>query len=106
TALTAADAGEAMPWQYDAGVGMIVQLDDEGVFGGRRRIRFSIDAPGADSVRLWTDTWPLGTAGGPGPRFSFTYDYSGGGERLLVLQAMASGEPVGYRAMAVFIPPP
>ena len=105
-ALTAADAGEAMPWQYDAGIGMIVQLDDEGVVEGHRRIRFSIDAPGADSVRLWTDTWPLGTAEGPGPRFSFTYDYSGGGERLLVLQAMASGEPVGYRAMAVNIPPP
>jgi hypothetical protein len=101
----AADSGAEMPWQYDAGVPIRAQLDDGGLSGGRRRIDFTIDAPGADRLRLWTDTWPLGETTG-GPRFTFTYDFSSGGERLLVIQAYGGASAVGYRAMAVFIPPP
>ena len=99
----AADPDEHMPWQYDAGVSIRAQLDDGGLVDGRRRIHFTVDAPGADRIRLWTDTWHLGDAPG-GPRFSFTYDYTGSGLRLLVIQAFSGTVQVGTRAMAVLIP--
>jgi len=99
------DEETAMPWQRDAGISIRVQLDDGGVIEGKRRIQFTIDASGADRIRLWTDTWYLGETAG-GPRFSFTYDYQRGGERLLVLKAWSGTTAIGYRAMAVSIPPP
>jgi hypothetical protein len=79
------------------------QLDDGGLVEGRRRIHFTVDASGADRIRLWTDTWLPGEAPG-GPRFSFTHDCSGSGLRLLVIQAFSGTVQVGYRAMAVLIP--
>lgn len=105
SAVRSFDADRAMPWQYDAGIPIRVQLDDGGVVGTRRRMRFTVEASGADRLRFWTDTWFLGEASG-GPCFSFTYDYQRGGERLLVVQASSGGVPVGYRALAVLIPPP
>ncbi|NMC70700.1 MAG: serine hydrolase [Myxococcales bacterium] len=105
SAVLSFDAARAMPWQYDAGIPIRVQLDDGGVVGERRRMLFTVEAPGADRLRFWTDTWFLGEASG-GPCFTFTYDYQRGGERLLVVQASSGGVPVGYRALAVSVPPP
>jgi hypothetical protein len=99
------DADRAMPWQHDAGLEIRVQLDDEGMEDGLRRMRLSAEVEGADRIRVWIDTEPVGEAEG-GPGFVLEAGLADGGEKLLVVQAWAGGEPAGYRALAVFIPPP
>jgi hypothetical protein len=99
------DPDRAMPWQHDAGLEIRVQLDDMGVEDGLRVMRLSVEAQGAGRIKVWIDTELVGEVeGGPGFRLDATRGE--GGEKLLVVQAWAGGEPAGYRALAVFIPPP
>jgi hypothetical protein len=96
-----------MPLQLDAGIAIVAQIDDLGVTpDSRRSTRITVEARGADEVRLAVDGWPIGEATGSGPRFVVEYDFHSGGERLLVVQAFASGAAVGYRSMRVRITPP
>lgn len=103
-ALTGRSGG--MPLQPDAGVPIRVQLDDRGTTAeGRRAYTFTVDAPSADRIELFTDRWPIGEATG-GPRFVVDYDYMGGGERLIVVRAFAGSTEVGYRSFRAEIAAP
>jgi hypothetical protein len=96
-----------LPLQLDAGIPIVVQLDDLGTNPERRRAyAITVEAPGADRVELFTDRYRIGEASGPGPRFRVEYAYLRGGERLFVVRAFRRGMLVGTRAMRVFITPP
>lgn len=104
TALRAATSGT--PLQHDAGVSITVQLDDHGSTAGLRAYTITLDAPGADRVELFVDSYALGEPGGLGPRFSLDYSFSTGGERLLVVRAWSGATQIGYRALRVAIAAP
>jgi hypothetical protein len=98
---------DGMQLQRDAGVPIRVQLDDLGTNPeGMRAYQITVDAAGADRVELFTDHWPIGEAGGGGPRFVVDYAYLGGGERLMVVRAWSGATQVGYRSLRVMIVPP
>jgi hypothetical protein len=95
------------PLALDAGPAIPIQLDDLGSTPeGRRSYDITVDVPGADRVEIATDGLVIGSAEGPGPRFSIRYDYLGGGERLLTVLATSGGAPVAFRAARVSITPP
>lgn len=95
-----------LPIQPDSGVPIVVQLDDHGTTGGRRSYTITVEAHGADHVEVWAGRWRLGETAGPGPRFSLSYDFSSGGERLLSIRASRDGAPVGFRSLRVRITEP
>jgi hypothetical protein len=103
---TLAPRDDGLPLQRDAGIPIVVQLDDLGSADGRRRCGITVEAFGADRVDLFTDGWRLGEVAGIGPRFAFEYAYSAGGERLFSVRASRGGVPVGFRALRVRIEPP
>lgn len=95
----------APPLQQNSGINMTVQLDDNGpgVQPGTESYTIWIDAPGADTVEVWMDRWPLGGATPTGPYFRLDHEFSNGGERLLVVRARAANQIIGYRALTVHI---
>jgi hypothetical protein len=105
-ALAGRPADEGMTLQRDAGVPIVAQLDDLGTDGGgRRAYHFTVDAPGADRIEIFTDGYELGEATG-GPRFELDYAYYGGGERMVTVRAWAGAAQVGYRSFRAMITPP
>ncbi len=99
-----ADASQAPPLQLDAGVQITVQVDG---LGGQT-YRLQVDAPGADEVRLWADRWSLPTVDPPAvnqtPFHRLDHTFSQVGQRQLVVQALQSGQPMGYRVLHVLLP--
>lgn len=105
-ALAGRPAAEGMTLQRDAGVPIVAQLDDGGTNAeGRRAYHFTVDAPGADRIEIFTDGYELGEATG-GPRFELDYAYFGGGERLVTIRAWSGATQVGYRSFRAMITPP
>jgi hypothetical protein len=105
--LAALSDADGMQLQREAGVPLVIQLDDGGrTPEGRRAYRITVDAPLADRVELFTDRWPIGEASGPGPRFVVDYEYLGGGERLVVARAWSGATQIGYRSIRAMITPP
>lgn len=96
---------ERTPLQLDAGVPIVVQVDDLGSDGATRRLRFTIDAPGADRLLFSLDEAEADELGA-GPRFTLERGFVAGGEALAVVRAFAGTEPVGYRALRVGVPAP
>jgi len=103
-----AGASQAPPLQRDAGVSMLINVEDNGpgASAGTRSHTFTISAPGADSLELWLDRFPLPAPTKAGPVFVLTHALYNGGERLLVVRALAAGKLVGYRAARVKLTPP
>lgn len=96
-------ASQAPPLQRDAGVPVLINVKDigPGAAAGTRSHTFTISAPGADSVELWLDRFPLPGPTKIGPYFVLSHELYNGGERLLVVRALASGKLVGYRGARV-----
>lgn len=97
--------GPRTPLALDAGIPIVVQLDDLGSDGATRRVRLTIDAPGADALDLAIDredAVPLDGAS----RFAYEAAFDAGGDRLVVVRARAAGVELGYRALRVRVPDP
>ena len=93
--------------QLDSGAPIVVQLDEHGATGdGRIAYTITVEVEGADRVEVFTDRWLLGEFTGAGPRFSFDYAFSQGGERLMSIRAFDGDTMVGYRSTAVLLTPP
>jgi len=103
-----AKPSNAPPLQRDAGVSILISTKDDGpgATPGTRRHTFTINAPGAAKLALWLDRFPLPAPKKAGACFELTHELYDGGERLLVVRALAGGALVGYRAAAVKITPP
>jgi hypothetical protein len=91
--------------QEDAGVKILVNLKDNGpgTAPNSRSYTITVAAPGADAVELWADWWPLPPPAGPSPFFTLTYEFSGFGDRLLVVRATNQNKLTGFRAATVHI---
>jgi hypothetical protein len=89
--------------QRAAGVPITVQLDDLGAVTGGRKVTLTVAAPGADSLDLFVDGYPLAKPAGPSPTFTLTQVFSKSGDRLLVVRAIKAGVLVGYRPLVVHI---
>jgi hypothetical protein len=96
-------AATAPPLQLEAGVKIAIQLTDlgPGAAASTRRYAIAVDAPGADALELWIDRYTLPAPAKSGAHFKLTHDFSGLGERLLVVRARAKGKLIGYRAARV-----
>jgi hypothetical protein len=102
-----ANTSQAPALQRDAGVKMLINVKDNGPGApGTRSHTFAISAPGADALQLWLDRYPLPAPTGSGPVFTLTHELFNGGERLLVVRALAKGQVVGYRAARVKLTAP
>jgi hypothetical protein len=103
-------ASDSPALQRDAGVQIHIQLVDQGAGNkpGTRAYSITLAAPGADALELWIDRWPLPPpqASGPAGTFQLSYDFSGSGERLVVVRAWAQGKVIGFRAARVVIAQP
>ena len=85
----------------DARPTILVPADDRGAgtAPNTRAYTLTVSAPGADTVKLWADGWPLGVATKSDPYFELDYDFSQSGERLVVVEARAAGKLVAYRSL-------
>ncbi|MBU1534641.1 class A beta-lactamase-related serine hydrolase [Myxococcota bacterium] len=97
------------PIQTTQGVPLTVQMDDLGIDTGTgyRRVNLTVEAPGADSIAVWVDTWPL-PAFSPTAvpdRLSLEYSFSVQGLRHLVIMAYQAGQPLSFRRLTLDIPP-
>ena len=95
----------APPLQLTSGTNMTVQLDDNGPgsMPETRSYTIWIHAPGADSLELWFDRWPLPPPMIEGPYFKLDHDFSNSGERLMIVMAYSNNTLIGYRALTVYI---
>lgn len=105
TLLAIRDAPAATPLELDAGVPIVVQVDDLGSDGITRQIRLTIDAPGAERVLVSIDGDGAEERIGAS-RFTVERSFVGGGDRLVIVRAFAGAERVGYRALRVSFPAP